>query len=319
MKRGLFMAACVALVLLAGAPLATAGKAIECGNGLSMKRQAKAAGTEAAQKAKAALGDAEPKLVLAYYSERLVKNAAQVIEGVATVFGKDIIYGCGAYAALTQEGNNGEVAVLALGGDVQVTAAVAETKGKQDDVACGAKIGEQLKAAAAKGPGKVLLLFGACHVPRNNDVVKGICSVLGETFPIVGAAAFQDSVVVKGEVVKAKSNVGLLLTGDFTCGFGLKKDMSPAGLISSARESLHGAMGAKKDKVALVLVFDCGGRRGAMLKQKSFAKELEAMKEVAGDTPIFGFYGSGEMGCPAPGAPPTGVGYHIAACAILIE
>ena len=165
----------------------------------------------------------------------------------------------------------------------------------------------------------MLLLFGACHIPRNNQVVKGICGVLGETFPIVGAAAYQDSVVAKGEVVKAKSNVGLLLTGKFTCGFGLKKDMSREGLINSARETFQSAIGDKKNKVALMLVFDCGGRRGAMLKQKIFPKELEAMKAVAGKAPIFGFYGSGEMGCPAAGAPPKGVGYHIATCAIIPE
>jgi len=143
--------------------------------------------------------------------------------------------------------------------------------------------------------------------------------VLGETFPIVGAAAFQDSVVVKGEVCKAKTNIGLLVTGRFACGFGLMKDMSPEGLIDSARQTFKTAIGEKKDKVALVLVFDCGGRRGAMLKQKSFPRELEAMKEVAGTAPIFGFYGSGEMGCAATGAAPKGVGYHIAACAIMTE
>jgi len=43
------------------------------------------------------------------------------------------------------------------------------------------------------------------------------------------------------------------------------------------------------------------------------------MKEVAGAAPIFGFYGSGEIGCPGTGAVPQGVGYHIAACAIIAE
>ncbi len=43
------------------------------------------------------------------------------------------------------------------------------------------------------------------------------------------------------------------------------------------------------------------------------------MKEVAGAAPIFGFYGSGEIGSQAAGAPPQGVGYYIAACAIIPE
>jgi len=315
MRVGAVCALAAAVVLACAAQALAAGKPLAVGNGISLAKEPKAAGEEAAKKAKAALGDEKPKLVLVHYSGPLVGKATQVVEGVAAVFPKDIVYGCGAYAALTQESNNATVAVLALGGDVAVTTAVAPTAGPKDDVECGKKLGQALRPAAAKGPGKVLILFGACHIPRNNQVVKGICEVLGAKFPIVGAAAFRDDIIVKGEVVKS-SNLGILLTGDFACGFGLMKDMSPEGLISSARQTFKAAIGGKKGEVALVLVFDCGGRRGAMLKNKSFEKELEAMKSVAGAAPIFGFYGSGEMGCTAPDAAPKGVGYHISACAI---
>lgn len=318
MRVGLALA-CVAVVLLAfGAQAMAAGKALVSGNGCSMSKDAKAAGEEAAKKAKAALGEAAPKLVLVHYSDPLINKAADVIAGVAAVFPKDVIYGCGSYSALTQESNDAAVAVLALGGDVAVSAAVAATKEPKEDAECGKQIGEALKDAAAKGPGKVLILFGACHIPRNEQVVKGICGVLGEKFPIVGAAAMRDDIVVKGELVK-QSNVGILLTGSFACGFGLMKDMTVEGLINSARETVKTAIGEKKDKVALVLVFDCGGRRGEMQKNKNLEKELEAMKEVAGATPIFGFYGSGEMGCAGGDAAPKGVGYHISACAIATE
>ena len=317
MRAGLVSALVAVVVLALGAQALAAGK-LAVGNGISAAKEAKAAGEEAATKAKAGLGDAAPKLVLVHYSGPMMGKAADVVAGVAAVFPKDVIYGCGAYSALTQENNNAAVAVLALGGDVTVTAAVAPTAGPKDDAACGKKIGEALKDAAAKGPGKALILFGACHIPRNDQVVKGVCEVLGEKFPIVGAAAFQDDIFVKGERVKG-SNLGILLTGDFACGLGLMKDMSVEGLINSARETFKTAIGGKKDKLALVLVFDCGGRRGEMQKNKNFEKELEAMKEVAGATPIFGFYGSGEMGCAGPDAAPKGVGYHISACAIATE
>ncbi|MBM4035653.1 MAG: hypothetical protein FJ291_28265 [Planctomycetes bacterium] len=349
-RRVALVCALAGVALLAcGAQALAAGK-LAVGNGISMAKEPKAAGEEAAKKAKAALGEAAPKLVLVHYSGPLIGKAAEVAEGVAAVFPKDIIYGCGAYSALTQESNDAAAAVLALGGDVTVTAAVAATAGPKDDAECGKKLGEALKDAAAKGPGKVLILFGACHIPRNDRVVKGLCGVLGEKFPIVGAAAFQDDIVFKGDLVRARyeeredknlggvvrkdavtgkvlpgwamvgaSNVGILLTGDFSCGFGLMKDMTPEGLINSARDTFKAAIGDKKDKLALVLVFDCGGRRGEMQKHKNFEKELDAMKEAAGSAPIFGFYGSGEMGCAGPDAAPKGVGYHIAACAIIAE
>ena len=317
MRVGLVSAVVAAVVLACGAQALAAGK-LAVGNGISAEKEAKAAGEEAAKKAKAGLGDAAAKLVLVHYSGPMMAKANEVVEGVAAVFPKDIVYGCGAYSALTQESNDAAVAVLALGGDVEATAAVAPTTGDKDYIECGKKIGEALKDAAAKGPGKALILFGACHIPRNDQVVKGVCEVLGEKFPIVGAAAFQDDIFVKGERVKG-SNLGILLTGDFACGFGLKHDMSAEGLINSARDAFKAAVADKKDKLALVLVFDCGGRRGEMQKNKNLEKELEAMKEVAGATPIFGFYGSGEMGCAGSDAAPKGVGYHISACAIATE
>ena len=40
------------------------------------------------------------------------------------------------------------------------------------------------------------------------------------------------------------------------------------------------------------------------------------MKAVAGKTPIFGFYGSGETGPKDNNSAPCGVGYHIIVCAI---
>ncbi|MFP4057404.1 MAG: FIST C-terminal domain-containing protein [Candidatus Brocadiia bacterium] len=311
---------CVASLALSG--LAAEAAALDVGTGLSIKQDAKAAGAEAAQKARDALGHDDPNLVLVHYAGPLIPKAQEVVDGVASVFpDRDGIFGCGAYSALTQDGNNGAVAVLALSGDVAVNIAVAPTSAKKDDAAdvdCGESIGTLLKLAYGKTdkPGKLLLLFGACHVPRNASVVKGITKVLGEACPIVGAAACQDSVVVRGKVAKSKTNVGILLRGDFTCGFGLRKDMSTEGLIASARQAFQSALGEDRDRTELVLVFDCGGRRGAMLKQKIFEGELAAMREVAGDVPIFGFYGSGEMGCEGAGQAPRGVGYHIAACAV---
>ena len=78
-------------------------------------------------------------------------------------------------------------------------------------------------------------------------------------------------------------------------------------------------MGEAGDKVALMLVFDCGGRRGKMMNNGDFSKELAAMKSVVGETPIFGFYGSGEMGRKCCDTPSFGDGYHISATALILQ
>ena len=305
--------------ILVAAWVARAGQALVVGSGCSTAADPKSAGAEAARKARAALGDHKPRLVLVYNAGKLGGKAPALLDGVASVFDPQVLYGCNGYAPLTHETSDATVAVLALAGGISVTAAVAETKGKDDDEACGRRIAEQLKAAAAtKAPGKLLLLFGDCHVPRNGNLVKGVCRVLGENFPIIGGAAVGGRLYVQGKV-QTKANLGLLITGNFTCGFGLEKDMSREGLIASARQALSEALAAGKKKPALVFVFDCGGRRGAMLRNKNFPEELKTMKEVAGTAPLFGFYGSGEIGCPTAGAKPQGVGYHIAACALFAQ
>ena len=301
--RNLFVATAVAALLLATAAEAPA---IDVGNALSELTDAKAAGAQAAAQAKAALGDVKAKAVIVFDGPA-IKDKEQMLEGVYSVFDPEIVCGCSAYNPITQQGNAGNLAVLAIGGDVQITVAISDLEGGHE--ACGKRIGETLEKAA----GRLLLLFGACHVPANDKLVKGVCSVLGEKFPIAGGAAFQDVVYHQGKVLRGQ-NLGLLLTGNFRCGLATKKDMSPEGLINSAKEAFSEAIASGKGKVVLVLAFDCGGRRGKM--GDNLPKELDAMKAAAGDAAIFGFYGSGEIGPADNDSPSRGVGYSISACAI---
>jgi small ligand-binding sensory domain FIST len=78
-----------------------------------------------------------------------------------------------------------------------------------------------------------------------------------------------------------------------------------------------GAVFDAQQKALLTLVFDCGGRRGVLFGQKRLGEEYGVMKKFAGDSPLFGLYGGGEVGCAELGAAPTGVGYHVSVAALL--
>ena len=210
------------------------------------------------------------------------------------------------------------MALLGVAGECKVTAASAPVEGDDGYLACGEQIGQALKKASqVDSPGRLLLLFGDCHVPANDKVTKGVAGVLGETFAIVGGSSSHTmGVYEKGRFVP-KSNLGVLLTGDFTCGLAMKQDNSPQGLVDSARETLREAVDKGRKKPALLFVFDCGGRRAMMKENGNFGEELKAMKEIADGQPIFGFYGSGEIGCKEDGAPACGDGHHISACAVV--
>ncbi len=306
------------LVMAAGiASAGAAEKTVQAGTGYSIEKDAQKAGTEAAKKAKAALGKQEAKVVIVFGLNKL--DHKKILEGVNSVFDKSIVYGCSAYNAITEEGNNGSVGVLALAGKITVTTAIADVE-KKDYEACGKKIGEALKEAAqAKDTGKLLIAIGDCHVPADDKVVKGICGVLGEKFPVIGGAATDGIVYSKGKVVGKAKNLGILITGEFTIGCSTLNagppDVHKNKVVAAAGQAFKNAVGDDKDKVVMVFAFDCGGRRNNMGKDRP--DELKVMQAVVGkEMPIIGFYGSGEIGPKDNDSPSKGVGFHIAACAL---
>jgi len=304
-------------VQAAAADAKSTAKAIRAGTGYSVLTDAAKAGAEAATKAKAALGKEAPKLVIVFAIPKL--DQEKMLAGVTSVFDAPLVYGCSAYNAITQEGNAGTVGVLALGGHLRVRSTLAEVKEK-DYQGCGTQIGKALaKAPQAKAAGKLLILLGDCHVSFNDKVVAGICGVLGEKFPVVGGAAAGGITYHKGKVVGRQKNIGLLIAGDFKLGISALKEgpttVHKNKLVAAAGQAFKNAVGDGKKDLALMFAFDCGGRRGQMGKDRP--DELKVMQAVIGKrTPLFGFYGSGEMGPKDNDSPPRGVGFHIVACAI---
>ncbi len=298
--------------------------ALVCGVGQSGLTEARAAGAEAAQAAKAALGGEPPKVVVVFAARRLVGPA--LVEGLATCFEKSLIYGCEGYAPLTAAGNGAEqphtatdgVAVLALGGAVDVVAAaepVPAAEGKAGFTACGRKLGEQLAAKAGPAAvGRLVLTFGNQHVGDNQPFVEGLQQALGTNTIIVGAAAGgrEAQEIVRGEIVK-EVNVALLLAGSFRVGVGM--DGGGGDLVAKPAAALKAAVGGAAEP-RLVLVFDCGGRRGELIKQQKLAAEFAQIKALVPRAPLFGFYGGGEIGTTVVGAPARGVGFSVAVATI---
>jgi hypothetical protein len=163
-----------------------------------------------------------------------------------------------------------------------------------------------------------MILFGSCHVPADDQLVAGVRAELGDKYPVVGAAASGSTLVYyQGKAMK-DINVGLVLRGNFRCSFATKEGEGEdkEKLVASARNAVTEVCKARENgaSAALVLVFDCGGRRN-WLGDKLQA-EFDEMKKASGGAKMFGFYGSGEIGPADNNSPSRGVGYHIVACAI---
>lgn len=156
-------------------------------------------------------------------------------------------------------------------------------------------------------------------MPADDKVVKGICGVLGEKFPVIGGAATDGIVYCKGKVVGKAKNLGILITGEFTIGCSTLNEGPPDvhknKVVAAAGQAFKNAVGDDKDKVVMMFAFDCGGRRNNMGKDRP--DELKVMQAVVGkEMPIIGFYGSGEIGPKDNDSPSKGVGFHISACAL---
>lgn len=309
----------VSVILMGGL---VSAQSIKVGTGCSVTADAKAAGAEAAAQAKAAWGEGAPKIVFVFAARSQVNQ--DLIEGVSQHFERTVIYGCEGYSPVTQRGNFAEfghtipkgVAVMALGGDVTLFSAseavVVEKDKAHGFLINGEKLGAALKQAveAAKQT-RLVFSFGNQHVGDNQPFMEGFYKGVGANVPVIGAAAGGQGskTIVKGELVTG-ANVAILLAGPFKLGVGLAGGND--NLAAKATEAFTQATKEHGQKPAVVLVFDCGGRRGTMLKQKELEAEFENMKKAVPDTPIFGFYGGGEIGTSSIAAPSKGVGFHIA-------
>jgi hypothetical protein len=318
-KAGLFLGA----VALCGVIYA---QGVRVGTGRSEAKDAKEAGAEAAAQAKAVWGEGTPKIVIVFAARSLVKQ--ELVDGIAQHFDKALIYGCEGYSPVTQAGNFAElgqtiptgVAVLVLGGDVSVTVASepvgADADKKAAFTASGEKLGAGLKEAIASAKlSRMVLTFGNQHVGDNQPFMDGFYKGTGVVLPVVGAAAGGQGSkeIVKGEIV-AGVNVAVLLAGNFKLGVGLAGGND--NLAAKATDAFISATKEFGTKPIVAFVFDCGGRRGNMFKQKELAAELLFMKKIVPEAPIFGFYGGGEIGTIALDKPSKGVGFHIAVATI---
>jgi hypothetical protein len=285
------------------------------GTGLSALTDPFRAGAEAALRARKALGSGEARAVIVF--DNLPGDEAAhkaLIEGIGWFFDPATVFGCTGFGPITRDGATGTVGVLALGEAFTVASACATVAG--DHEACGSSLGQALKGDLAKAAtGRVVILLGDCHVPANDALVRGFLRGAGANVPTVGGSCPQNGLVYDKGVPKRSANIALMLTGEFRVGLALQAAHAPDQIAASAREAAARAARTESGGPGLLLVFDCVSRLQALGAHA--ATELEAIRSAVGSAPLFGFYGSGEIGAETVGAQPRGVGAHVTMCALI--
>lgn len=287
-----------------------------------------ATGKKAATELKAAFGEAALSAVLVMDSFEDLENKQAMLEGVASVLPKEILFGGTSYGGFTQAGSIDYDGVVLLGiGGVGVSPALVEKMGaagltmESDLDKLTAALNQAGEKLAGQLPnlerGNLLLLISDAHSPKNQLLLDGVQKVAGKKLPITGGSvnknAGQNWVYFHGRPY-TDSAIALLLTGSFQAAQTGRQAKTNEAVIETASEgSAMILKSAPKMPIAL-LAFNCGGRMG---KLNRLEDELEAIQASAGkDLPIFGAYCAGEYG-PADlsdsdgDTSPCGRGWHV--------
>ena len=289
-----------------------------------------AVGKAAAEGLLARMGDSDVHAVLIAECFEEEEFKRRVLDGVASVFPREVIFGGATYGSFGQAGclDRDAVCLLGIGGPgIRVTAAVEEGLGVADLTmeSDSAAIEKRLRAAGKRLAGKLrrtdedrlLVVIADAHSPKNQFLVEGAQQVMGPRFPITGGSANKNAgqtFVYCGGRLLEDSAVALLLSGNFTASLAGRKAKENDKVIASAREASRLALDNAAGTPFAVMAFNCAGRKGRL---ENIEDELAAIRQAIGtELPLFGCYCAGEIG-PADleekkeGVLSSGVGWHV--------
>ena len=284
-------------------PTVTAAKGdIVIQSALAENEDAVKAGAAAAAALKKALGATAPKVVLVTdcFDDKDLKT--KVIQGVTSVFSKDVVIGFSGYGAFTQGGANDldTVCVLGIGGDgIDVQTAFVKDMGAKslsfdtDKAKLTKALGDGARKLAGqltkKADSRLLIAIPDAHSPKNQLFMDGLQEVVGKDFPITGGSISKNDgetfLHYKGELY-SDSAIAIMLSGDFKVALAGRQAKTNDAVIATARDGAAEALKALNAKPIAMIAFDCAGRKG---KLDNLGDELKAFQGVTGkDITLFG-------------------------------
>lgn len=281
------------------------------GTGYSTLPDMQIAADAAAWQAKRELKGAAPRLVLVADGYRGDKQL--MLNRIAKYFPKQTIYGGMSFGAVCDKGfaRGNSIAVVAIA-DPSLKFNTFRADGvKADMLRAGVTIANGLGCQTNNNTS--VLLIGDCHVPIDQTLVEGVQSVLGAELPIFGGStSFEADSYYQG-VARRDSAFGIAF-------FNSKASSVLAGGSANEKEAI--ALACQSTLKALqtngshklLMLFECAGRQGLLSDCDLERKALVA--QIGKKLPIFGFYGSGEIGQPEGSTKSEGRGVHVSAAGV---
>lgn len=281
------------------------------GTGFSTNPDMQIGADMAALQAKRELKGATAQLVLVADGYRGDKQL--MLNRIAKHFPKQTIFGGMSFGAICNKGfaRGNSVAVVAIA-DPKMKFTTCRADGVRADMRqAGVTIANGLGCEA--GSMVSLLLVGDCHVPADQTLVEGVQSVLGAGISVYGGSTSYEADSYYQGVARRDSAFGIAIMGS-------KASSVLAGGSANEKEAIALAcLGTKQvmsanNRAKMLMLFECAGRQGLLSDCDLERKAL--MAQIAKPMPIFGFYGSGEIGMPEGSTKCEGRGVHVSSAAV---
>lgn len=243
--------------------------------GASTKKTIPEAAQEAALKCISQLpthGEASLALVFStpdFASAGLLKNIRQVLKS-------DIpLIGCSAVNLITAEGIQKEGVIIGLLSlaNTKISCGLIETIKNKDALLCGQELGTSLASHLKGQHRQFCLLFNDGLSENTSGLIKGLQSVLGLSFPFIGAGTasdnlkFQQTYQYYDQNILNKGTVCAVFSGRLDFGLGLKHGWRSLGKMRLITES-SGSIIKKID-----------GQNAGYLYEDYFAKTVKELKK----------------------------------------
>ncbi len=249
-------------------------KSIKVGVGRSNNVDSKKAGQDACEQAIDQIKQ-KPDLIMVFSSVSL--NQEKMLQGVNMAAQGALIVGCSDSGEITTQGPiNKHVAVMAMASDqIKFTIGLGKNV-KADSYQAGRAAADDV---IKKSPQKISLFISILEGLTGNGaaIVRGMQSVLGKHFPIIGGSAGDDFVFKKTFVyyqdkVLNDAVVGVGLSGKFSWGIGVKHGWEPIGLPMKVTKSEGAVLKELNNKPALKIYEDYFGKKAEELTKEPIAR-----------------------------------------------
>jgi len=249
--------------------------AIQAGSALSKLKDPYEAGYDACQKAIEQSGIKKVDLTVVFSSVSL--DQSEIIRGVREVSKNAALIGCSDAGEIVNDGPaQHSVGVMAIASDQ-----LKFYTGLGQDIKKGAKEAGQAVAKEVKDktkePLRAFLMFPDVLTGNGAEIVRGVLSVLGEHFPVLGGAAGDDFLFEKtyeykdGEVVSG-AVAGVGIAGDFSMGAGVRHGWIPIGVPMKVTKSEGSVVYELDNRPALSIYEDYFGEKAEEIRKEPLAR-----------------------------------------------